>query len=257
MRKQLKCFKVSSPKTVKSVAAIFDKLSTVYRESSPFQQVAEQPTARWCTFQRTSDHDTFECRASATASTKETQQRWCDHHKYLDRDTKDFKTKETAAKYAESIKPSSSDTRAAHLPRYFRCNQAGHFANRCPSFPPTSSSASNHHVSFDDLPPASSSATGQGASVDDALDALNSIHSSLHIVHTESDSGNSPIMTPIRLLPSTDLEAYIDTGTSHSIIRRSLLNILPLYARETFKPAKEGSMVSLGAKGPSPRESST
>ena len=136
------------------------------------------------------------------------------------------------------------------LPRCFRCNQPGHYANKCPRLTsaPSARPATNHHIDFDSQQETPPSPSASSASVNDALDALNGIHTSLHTIEAGAASPHGPIQAPICLASTVELMAYVDTGASHSVIRQSLLDALPADIRSSFIPAPRDSTVSLGAR---------
>ena len=249
VRRQLKCFSLSAPQAVESVSAIVNTISMVYREPSTRPSLQGDHPSPWCPRHRTASHDSSECRPSQSSpsrsATRPSQEpkRWCEHHRSGGHDTKDCKAKQALI----SSKPSPASTTVSQ-PKCYRCNSPGHFADKCPrsSTQPRSAMA-NHHVSFNAQLPDLGSCEVEG-SIDSALEIMNGHHVTLHMLTTDCLLANSPILAPILLANTIQMQAYVDTGASHSIVRKGLLKDLPDDIKTSFIPAPTNSTVSLGAK---------
>ena len=267
VRRQLKCFKLTAPDSVRTVLTIVETLSAVYSNDRTTPTLTPVISSKWCPTHRSDRHDASECRSSKISASPATKSpTFCNFHKSSGHSTKDCRARNQQAPDAAShIKPLVANSAQPPLQgqRCFKCNKSGHYANNCRSAVNSSSNPTptlrsdrvntTHHIQFsanDDSVASSSSSDSASSALATPEDVLHmfSTAPTLHAVNTELGGLNSAILCPIRLADSESTLAYLDTGASHSVIRASLLESLPEGVRSTFKPAPPNSSVSLGAK---------
>jgi hypothetical protein len=87
------------------------------------------------------------------------------------------------------------------------------------------------------------------AAVDDVADLFDNSHDhTLHYSSGDNDALSTAFFAPIHIADKLHLRAYIDTGASHSVLRRSLVDKLPEPVHDCHEPAPAGSQISLGAE---------
>jgi hypothetical protein len=158
VRRQLNCFWLSATISVKSVSAIVEKLGAFYREDNSNSDTAVV-AAPWFPRHQPMSNDTSVGRTSWSISTMPLRspvpkQLWCDFHKSRGYDTKNCKAKTAAELPKSSTTASAQAVRQPAQPRFFRCNQPGHFANKCPQLCQLDVRhlhLHHHHVDFSSL----------------------------------------------------------------------------------------------------------
>lgn len=268
-RKDINMVKISAPERVKNITNILKTLVALYPVTKrtatngpdPNPKAKNDPkkdTSNWCFKHNTSSHSTDNCRAilnkTKTFEKKpkhdkptDNPKKWCDTHQWCAHVTSECR-KVNNPKTASSPTPDSSISKVT----CYRCNQTGHIASQCTLPPPTATQS--RHVSNQasmssstniDLP--DQQLTHEPLSVQDYYDMFQEPNQSRHIHEDHCIDYQSAFFVPTFVQDKTDVQAYIDSGASHSCISSDLMksefNDVPINA------PLSNSKVSLGQKG--------
>ncbi|KAH6580506.1 hypothetical protein BASA61_009601 [Batrachochytrium salamandrivorans] len=279
VRKDVNLVKATRPENVDTVSGIVRTLVTLY----PPTKISAKPGSptqalRWCSYHRSPAHSDEECQAQkrsdfhrppATAKSGSTSQArristWCEHHKVNTHSTSECRltnplsTNATSSRvFPKSMLATSNATYAPTSQRCHKCNEVGHYANRCPKLtnaapvPTRHSSAlvSNQSSNQNGFTTAyqEPEAESKDPTVEDFYELFSkrpSNHLSQSLSEQTGIDYNSAFLVPI-IFESVQLSAYIDSGASHSSVPQTLLQQIP--HRKVIPPVPN-SKTSLGAK---------
>ncbi|KAH9271126.1 hypothetical protein BASA83_006670 [Batrachochytrium salamandrivorans] len=279
VRKDVNLVKATRPENVDTVSGIVRTLVTLY----PPTKISAKPGSptqalRWCSYHRSPAHSDEECQAQkrsdfhrppATAKSGSTSQArristWCEHHKVNTHSTSECRltnlssTNATSSRvFPKSMLATSNATYAPTSQRCHKCNEVGHYANRCPKLtnaapvPTRHSSALVSNQSSNQNGPTTAYQEPEAESKDPTVEDFYELFSkrpSNHLSQSLSEQTgidyNSAFLVPI-IFESVQLSAYIDSGASHSSVPQTLLQQIP--HRKVIPPVPN-SKTSLGAK---------
>ncbi|KAH9263602.1 hypothetical protein BASA83_012985 [Batrachochytrium salamandrivorans] len=260
-QKDVNLVKATRPENVDTVSGIVRTLVTLY----PPTKISAKPGSptqalRWCSYHRSPAHSDEECQAQkrsdfhrppATAKSGSTSQArristWCEHHKVNTpfhqrmQTNKSIPTNATSSRvFPKSMLATSNATYAPTSQRCHKCNEVGHYANRCPKLtnaapvPTRHSSALVSNQSSNQNGPTTAYQEPEAESKDPTVEDFYELFSkrpSNHLSQSLSEQTgidyNSAFLVPI-IFESVQLSAYIDSGASHSSVPQTLLQQIP------------------------------